>query len=69
MYAYDMAHRTTVLLDEETRTAARQLAMRYGCSTSEAIRRAIVRHRVFDLFEGNDPVEETRRLKAEDEGF
>ena len=37
--------RTTLLLDEETRNAARQLALRYGCSTSEAIRRAIVRHR------------------------
>ena len=33
------------MLDEETRAAARQLALRYGCSTSEAMRRAIVRHR------------------------
>ena len=34
-----------MLLDEETRQAARQLAQRYECSTSEAIRRAVVRHR------------------------
>jgi hypothetical protein len=40
-----MAMRTTILLDDETRRAARQLALRYECSTSEAIRRAIVRHR------------------------
>jgi len=40
-----MAHRTTVILDEEARRAARQLALRYGCSTSEAIRRAVIRHR------------------------
>ena len=45
MYTYDMAHRTTLLLDDETRQAARQLALRYGCSTSEAIRRAVVRQR------------------------
>ena len=88
-YTYDMAHRTTVLLDDETRTAARQLAMRYGCSTSEAIRRAVVHHRdavfgvpaesrrerrqvltrLFDLFSGHDAEDETRRLKAEDQGF
>jgi len=40
-----MTQRTTLLLDEETRNAARQLALRYRCSTSEAIRRAILRHR------------------------
>ncbi len=33
------------MLDEETKHAARQLALRYGCSTSEAIRKAILRHR------------------------
>ncbi len=44
-------HRTTLLIDDETRQAARELALRYGCSTSEAIRRAVVRHRdaVFGL--------------------
>ena len=35
-------HRTTILLDDEARSAARTLARRYDCSTSEAIRRAIV---------------------------
>lgn len=39
------AHRTTILLDDETRHAARELALRYGCSVSEAIRRAILRQR------------------------
>ena len=40
-----MSKRTTLLLDSETRTAARELAHRYGCSTSEAIRRSVLRHR------------------------
>ena len=46
-----MSMRTTLLLDDEVRAAARELAHRYGCSTSEAIRRAILRHRdaVFGL--------------------
>jgi len=87
---YDMAsQRTTLILDEETRKAAKELAARDGCSISEAIRRAVIkqraaafgvaarsrRHRrklldrLFVLFEGNDPEEEIRRLKAEDEGF
>ncbi len=39
-----MAHRTTLILDEETRQAAHQLALSYGCSKSEAIRRAVIRH-------------------------
>ncbi len=84
-----MTQRTTILLDEEARNAARQLALRYGCSTSEAIRRAILRHRdavfgvaaesraerrksllrLIDLFQGNDPDEEIKRLKSQDEGF
>jgi hypothetical protein len=38
-----MAQRTTLVLDERTRRAARDLARRYDCSTSEAIRRAIVK--------------------------
>jgi len=83
------SQRTTLFLDEETRKAARELAARYGCSMSEAIRRAVLRHRasllgvpaksrqervrllkrLFELFEGNDPEEEIRRLKSEDEGF
>ena len=40
-----MAYRTTILLDDEVRTAARELASVYRCSTSEAIRRAVIRHR------------------------
>ena len=39
------AHRTTLMLDEETRRAARELAARYDCSVSEAIRRAILAQR------------------------
>jgi len=38
-----MAQRTTLVLDERTRRAARDLARRYDCSTSEAIRRAVVK--------------------------
>ncbi len=38
-------HRTTILLDDDTRHAARELALRYGCSVSEAIRRAVIRQR------------------------
>ena len=37
--------RTTLILDEEVRAAARELAHQYGCSTSEAIRRAVVQQR------------------------
>ena len=40
-----MAHRTTLLLDDEARKASKQLASAYGCSASEAIRRAIIGHR------------------------
>lgn len=63
---YDMYKRTTILLDEDTRAAARQLANQYGCSTSEAIRRAVVRHRdaVFGVPEGSrrDRVKSLERL-------
>jgi hypothetical protein len=37
-----MAHRTTLLLDSKTQTAARELAARMQVSVSEAIRRAIL---------------------------
>ena len=37
--------RTALVLDDETRHAAQQLALRYGCSMSEAIRRAVVHQR------------------------
>ncbi len=37
--------KTALVLDDETRQAARQLALRNGCSMSEAIRRAVLRQR------------------------
>lgn len=40
-----MSSRTSIILDEESRRAARELAAREGCSASEAIRRALVRQR------------------------
>ena len=51
------------MLDEDTREAARKLAARYGCSTSEAIRKAVIAHQntVFGLSE------DARR--ARDEAF
>jgi hypothetical protein len=44
-----MANRTTLILDDEVRSAARQLARRYGCSLSEAIRRSVIRNRDTEL--------------------
>ena len=44
-----MALRTTLVLDEKAREAARQLARRYGCSVSEAMRRALIRQRDAEL--------------------
>lgn len=41
--------RTTLVLDDKAREAARQLARRYGCSLSEATRRALVRQRDAEL--------------------
>ncbi len=40
-----MAKRTTLVLDEESRRAAAELATHLQCSVSEAIRRAIVKYR------------------------
>ena len=40
-----MASRTTLVLDDKAREAARQLARRHGCSLSEATRRALIRQR------------------------
>ena len=59
---YDMPHRTTLLLDDETRTAARELALRYDCSTSEAIRRAVLRHREAVL--GIPPARRAERVRV-----
>lgn len=44
-----MATRTTLVLDDKAREAARQLAHRYGCSMSEATRRALIRQRDVEL--------------------
>lgn len=44
-----MALRTTLVLDDKAREAARQLARRYGCSVSEATRRALIRQRDAEL--------------------
>ena len=44
-----MASRTTLVLDDKAREAARQLARRYGCSVSEATRRALIRQRDADV--------------------
>ncbi len=44
-----MALRTTLVLDDKAREAARQLAHRYGCSLSEATRRALIRQRDVEL--------------------
>ena len=45
LYAYHMATRTTILLDNESREALEQLTRRHGWSMSEAIRRAVVQLR------------------------
>lgn len=57
-----MAHRTTILLDDEARQAATDLANRLQVSTSEAIRRAIVRYR--DMLAGVPPEARQRRKAA-----
>jgi hypothetical protein len=56
-----MAIRTTIVLDEATREAAKQLATAYGCSMSDAIRRAIVLQR--DRIAGLS--EQRRRLRSD----
>ena len=56
-----MAIRTTLILDEDVRSAARELAHRYGCSTSEAIRRAVLRHR--DAVIGIPPARRAERVR------
>ena len=79
-----MLTRTTIMLDEPAREAARELASTYRCSTSEGIRRAILHQRdavpaqreqrvrtlerLFELFDGHDAEDEIRKLKEQDEG-
>lgn len=59
-----MARRTTLILDPESRRAARQLAEREQCTVSEAIRRAVVRQR--DAAFGVSVERRNERLKALD---
>lgn len=56
-----MSQRTSLVLDDESRRAARELAAKMGCSVSEAIRRAILRQRDVEL--GTPPGEIKRRLR------
>jgi hypothetical protein len=84
-----MPTRTTILLDEPSRRAAKTLAAKLDVSPSEAIRRALVHYRdhllgvppdarrrrsaalgrLAELFAGNDPAAEVKRLKEEDRFF
>jgi hypothetical protein len=57
-----MVKRTTLLLDEETQAAARDLAHEYKCSVSEAIRRSVVRQR--DAMFGTPAGKRTERKRA-----
>ena len=49
------------MLDDDVRSAARELAHRYGCSTAEAIRRAVLRHR--DTVIGIPPARRAERVR------
>jgi hypothetical protein len=62
-----MAHRTTLLLDDETRAAARDLARQYGVSVSEAIRRSVIRQR--DLTVGVPAERRAERTRALQRAF
>jgi hypothetical protein len=53
--------RTTIVLDEPSEEALRALTRHYGCSASEAIRRALIKHRERAL---GVPAEKRRRRKA-----
>jgi len=44
-----MSSWTTLVLDDKAREAARELARRYGCSLSEATRRALIRQRDLEV--------------------
>jgi hypothetical protein len=57
-----MAHRTTILLDDESRRAAKQLAAALDVAPSEAVRRAIVAYR--DQVIGASPELRKRRVRA-----
>ena len=55
-------HRTTILLDEETRRAAKQLAVALDVTPSEAVRKAIVAYR--DQVVGATAHARRRRVRA-----
>lgn len=57
-----MGTRTTIVLDDRSRAAARQLARQYGCSVSEAIRRSVLRQR--DLKAGVPADRRRQRARA-----
>ena len=57
-----MSYRTTILLDEESRRAAKELALRMDCSVSQAIRNAIVGYRDASL--GVPPAGRAKRKEA-----
>ena len=57
----------TITLDEEVQAAARELALRYGCSASEAIRRSVLRNR--DMIPGVSPVRRKERVQILDRLF
>jgi hypothetical protein len=55
-------HRTTILLDDESRRAAKEAAARLDVTPSEAIRRAILAFR--DQLSGVDAPARQRRVRA-----
>jgi len=57
-----MAHRTTILLDDDSRRAAKQLAAEMEVTPSEAVRRAIVAYR--DQIVGVTAESRKRRVQA-----
>jgi hypothetical protein len=57
-----MPSRTTLVLDDKAREAARQLARRHGCSLSEATRRALIRQRDAEI--GVPPARRRERARA-----
>ena len=54
--------RTTLILDEESGVAARQLAAYYGCAVSDAIRRSLIAQR--DAVAGVPKQIRQRRVKT-----
>ncbi len=54
--------RTTLILDDEARAAARQLADHYGCRVSDAIRRSLIAQR--DAVAGVTKRTRQQRLKT-----